>query len=116
MESNNIKSKIGRRDMLKGLATVPFLGALLVAWWNKRRKDHYMNENIFNEIKVSTRVPESGPVIPKDTSDFELFCDFITCEFEFIPTKLTFIIFCSFPVFHRFLYYLKCDFYTCHML
>ena len=66
MESNNIKSKIGRRDMLRGLATVPFLGALLIAWWNKRRKDHYMNENIFNEIKVSTRVPESGPVIPKD--------------------------------------------------
>ncbi len=68
MEANNNKnkSKIGRRDILKGLATVPFLGALLLAWWNKRRKDHYLNENIFNEIKVSTKAPESGPAIPKD--------------------------------------------------
>jgi predicted dehydrogenase len=68
MEANNNKnkSKIGRRDVLKGLATVPFLGALLLAWWNKRRKDHYLNENIFNEIKVSTKAPESGPAIPKD--------------------------------------------------
>lgn len=65
--NNNIKkSGIGRRDVLKGLATVPFLGALLLAWWNKRRKDHYMNQNIFNEIKVSTKAPESGPAVSKD--------------------------------------------------
>ncbi len=67
MESNNKnKSGIGRRDALKGLATVPFLGALLLAWWNKRRKEHYLNEDIFNEIKISTRAPESGPVVSKD--------------------------------------------------
>jgi predicted dehydrogenase len=64
--NNNNKPKMGRRDVLKGLATVPFVGALLLAWWNKRRKDHYMNENIFNEIKVSTKAPENEPVIPKD--------------------------------------------------
>jgi predicted dehydrogenase len=67
MEANNKnKSGIGRRDVLKGLATVPFLGALLLAWWNKRRKEHYLNENIFNEIKVSTKAPENGPSVPKD--------------------------------------------------
>jgi predicted dehydrogenase len=66
MESNSNRSKIGRRDVLRGLATIPFLGALLIAWWNKRRKDHYLNKSIFSEIKVSTRAPEAEPVIPKD--------------------------------------------------
>jgi predicted dehydrogenase len=66
MESNSNKPKIGRRDVLRGLATIPFLGAVLIAWWNKRRKDHYLNKSIFNEIKVSTRIPETEPSIPKD--------------------------------------------------
>ena len=48
--NNNNKAGIRRRDMLKGLATVPFLGALFLAWWNRRRKEHWLNENIFNEI------------------------------------------------------------------
>jgi predicted dehydrogenase len=52
--------------MLKGLATVPFLGALLLAWWNKRRKDHYLNKTIFNELNISTKISESGTVVPKD--------------------------------------------------
>lgn len=65
-ENSKNSQQIKRRDMLKGLATIPFLGALLLAWWNKRRKEHYLNKAIFNEIKISTKISEEGTVVPKD--------------------------------------------------
>ncbi|KPK82015.1 MAG: oxidoreductase [Bacteroides sp. SM23_62_1] len=65
-ENNEKNTSVGRRDMLKGLATIPFLGALLLAWWNKRRKDHLLNQTIFNELNVSTRLTESEKIVSKE--------------------------------------------------
>ncbi len=65
-ENSNESSRIGRRDMLKGLATVPFLGAVLLAWWHKHRKDHLFNKTIFNELNVSTKLSKTDIKVPKD--------------------------------------------------
>ena len=44
MENNKqgLFGRMDRRNMLKGLATVPFLGAFAIGWWRKRRKEHYI--------------------------------------------------------------------------
>ena len=65
-ENSNKRPRIGRRDMLKGLATIPFLGALFLAWWHKRRKDHLLNKTIFNELNISTEISETDKIVPKN--------------------------------------------------
>lgn len=47
-----------RRDLLKGLATVPVLGAFAFAWYKKRSYDHYLKSNILDEIKLKATAPE----------------------------------------------------------
>ncbi len=67
MEENKQKNrKIDRRNMLKGLATVPFLGAFAIAWWRKRRKDHYLRNTLLDELKIDASAPEIPPSPPKD--------------------------------------------------
>jgi hypothetical protein len=35
-----------RRDLLKGFATVPILGAFAYAWYRKRSYERYLKKNI----------------------------------------------------------------------
>ena len=56
---------MNRRDLIKGLATVPVLGAFAVAWYKKRSYDRYLKNNILAEIKLKATPPEiplSGPM------------------------------------------------------
>jgi predicted dehydrogenase len=43
-----------RRDLLKGLATVPVLGAMAYGTWRKRRLDHIRNNKLARELNMST--------------------------------------------------------------
>jgi len=50
-----------RRDMLKGLATIPVLGAFALAWWQKRRKDHILSDSIISELNITSSAPPAVP-------------------------------------------------------
>lgn len=57
-----------RRDLLKGLATVPVLGAFAYAWYKKRNYERYLKDNILEEIQLKATAPEvpsSGPMDKK---------------------------------------------------
>ncbi len=47
-----------RRDLLKGLATVPILGAFTFAWYKKRQYDQYLKSNILEGIRLKASAPE----------------------------------------------------------
>ena len=47
-----------RRDLLKGLATVPVLGAFAFAWYKKRHYDQYLKHNILEGIRLKASAPE----------------------------------------------------------
>jgi len=54
-----------RRDLLKGFATVPVLGAFAYAWYKKRNYERYLKKNILEEIQLKAtapHIPESGPM------------------------------------------------------
>ena len=55
-----------RRNMLKGLATVPLLGAFAIAWWRKRRRDNYLKNLMLGELKIDASSPSIPPSPPKD--------------------------------------------------
>ena len=43
-----------RRDLLKGLATIPVLGAFAYGIWRKRKQDHIRSHRLASELKMST--------------------------------------------------------------
>ncbi|MDX2432682.1 MAG: Gfo/Idh/MocA family oxidoreductase [Bacteroides sp.] len=45
---------MNRRDLLKGMATVPVLGAMAYGTWRKRRVDHIKNHKLAKELNMST--------------------------------------------------------------
>jgi predicted dehydrogenase len=45
---------MNRRDLLKGLATVPVLGALAYGTWRKRRQDHIRSHRLAGELKMGS--------------------------------------------------------------
>ncbi len=47
------KSKINRRDLLKGLATVPVFGAFAYGVWRKKKLDHYRSHKLSKELNMS---------------------------------------------------------------
>ncbi|HEC43608.1 MAG TPA: Gfo/Idh/MocA family oxidoreductase [Bacteroides sp.] len=55
-----------RRNMLKGLAGIPFLGAFAIGWWRKRRKDHYLKNVFLQELDIDSSAPEIPASPPKD--------------------------------------------------
>lgn len=57
---------MNRRDLLKGLATVPVLGAFAFAWYKKRHYDQYLKSNILDEIRLKATAPDLPPFGPKD--------------------------------------------------
>lgn len=59
---NNDKNKkqFNRRDLLKGFATVPVLGAFAFGVWRKKKLDHYRNHELKQELNMSTVEPEEA--------------------------------------------------------
>ncbi len=52
-ENNANGNQMNRRDLLKGLATVPVLGAFAYGTWRKRRQDHIRNHRLAKELNMS---------------------------------------------------------------
>ncbi|MCF8368887.1 MAG: Gfo/Idh/MocA family oxidoreductase [Bacteroidales bacterium] len=50
-------NKIGRRDIIKGLATVPVAGALLYGWYRKRKYESLFKKAIQDEVKLDMENP-----------------------------------------------------------
>ena len=50
---NTSGSKMNRRDVLKGLATVPVLGAMAYGTWRKTKQDHIRNHKLSRELNMS---------------------------------------------------------------
>jgi predicted dehydrogenase len=54
-----------RRDLLKGLATVPVLGAFAYSWLHKQQYDKYLKKSIQEEIRLKATAPDlplTGPM------------------------------------------------------
>lgn len=58
-ENNRNEKKFGRRDLLKGLATLPVVGALFYGYYRKRRFDRILKQSISEEIRLTATVPSS---------------------------------------------------------
>ncbi len=53
----NDSSKINRRDILKSIATVPFLGAIAYGLYKKKRHESYKRNIILKELGMSSEEP-----------------------------------------------------------
>ena len=60
------KNKQGRRDVLKGLATIPVLGVFAYGWYKKRRYDNLLKKAIHNEVSIEAENPVALRNVPKD--------------------------------------------------
>lgn len=56
------KVSLGRRDILKGLATIPVFGPFLYAFLKKKLADDFKKKEILAELGISKKAPE---VLPK---------------------------------------------------
>ena len=60
------KNKQGRRDVLKGLATIPVLGVFAYGWYKKRSYDNLLKKAIHNEVSIEAENPVALRDVPKD--------------------------------------------------
>ncbi|MBE0460906.1 MAG: Gfo/Idh/MocA family oxidoreductase [Candidatus Aminicenantes bacterium] len=58
------EQKIGRRDILKGLVTVPFLGVFSYSFWKKKLLDDKRKKEILAELGLDEKAPA---ILPKTT-------------------------------------------------
>lgn len=66
MESSDSKSKgMDRREVLKGLATVPVLGAFLYSWYKKRKLDNLLK----NALQDNVNLDIENPVLNRKVSN-----------------------------------------------
>ncbi|MBE0655895.1 MAG: gfo/Idh/MocA family oxidoreductase, partial [Bacteroidales bacterium] len=56
-EQNEGQAGLSRRDIIKGLVTVPIVGALAYGTWKKKRYDHILRENLRNVTDLSSFSP-----------------------------------------------------------
>ncbi len=54
---NSKKRKIGRREVIKSLATIPVLGAFAYGWFKKRKYDTFLKNSILDEINLDAVNP-----------------------------------------------------------
>ena len=54
-------SNMNRRDVLKGLATVPVLGAMAYGTWRKTRQEHLRAHKLAKELNMSSDEKEYTP-------------------------------------------------------
>lgn len=50
-----------RRDAVKGLATIPVLGAFVYSLYRKRKYDRLLRDTILNELDISAEIPSASP-------------------------------------------------------
>jgi predicted dehydrogenase len=60
-EKKSSANKMNRRDVIKGLATVPVLGAMAYGTWRKNRQDHIRSHKLAKELNMSTGNLEYSP-------------------------------------------------------
>ena len=60
-EKNKGGNNMNRRDVIKGLATVPVLGAMAYGTWRKTRKDHIRSHKLSKELNMSSENLEYTP-------------------------------------------------------
>ena len=60
------KKKISRRDIVKGLATVPVAGAMIYGWYRKQRYDKLFKEAIQEEVSLDAMNPVLNRNVPTD--------------------------------------------------
>ena len=60
-DKNTGGKKMNRRDVIKGLATVPVLGAMAYGTWRKQRQDHIRSHKLAKELNMSTGNLEYTP-------------------------------------------------------
>jgi predicted dehydrogenase len=60
-DKNTGGNKMNRRDVIKGLATVPVLGAMAYGTWRKQRQDHIRSHKLAKELNMSTGNLEYTP-------------------------------------------------------
>lgn len=71
-QSNNIDNPrpgpggINRRDLLKGLMTVPLLGVFSYGWYRKQKNDQFYKNAITEEVKLDGVNPVLYRKVPKD--------------------------------------------------
>ncbi len=53
-EKHTNGNSMNRRDLLKGLATVPVIGAIAYGTWRKQRLDHIRSHRLANELNMSS--------------------------------------------------------------
>lgn len=56
-QENKNKKEINRRDLLKGMATVPVVGAFAFGIWRKKQLDHYRSHKLSQELNMSSVAP-----------------------------------------------------------
>ena len=56
-DKENISLKLTRRDILKGLATVPFAGALAISAWEKLSSERARKRLILEELGLTEEAP-----------------------------------------------------------
>jgi predicted dehydrogenase len=56
-QNNSNKGKLNRRDILKGLATTPIVGAMAYGVWKKKKLDHYRSNALRKELGMSRVAP-----------------------------------------------------------
>ena len=65
-EDLSVHSKINRREILKGLATVPVLGALFYGWYQKRKYDNLLKSAIREEVKLMDENPSFNRTVSNE--------------------------------------------------
>ncbi len=60
-EKKRTGNNMNRREMLKGLSTVPVLGAFAYGTWRKRRQDHIKSHKLARELDMSMKPVEHIP-------------------------------------------------------
>jgi len=65
MDDQN-KGKINRRDLIKGLATIPVLGAFAFGWFRKQRYNKLLKSVIQEEVKLDAVNPLAIRQVPMD--------------------------------------------------
>ncbi|MCB9014154.1 MAG: Gfo/Idh/MocA family oxidoreductase, partial [Bacteroidales bacterium] len=65
-ENGEKNPKFGRRDLLKGLATLPVIGALAFGVYKKKKYDRLLNNNLRQAVDLS---PESPVLFQTDKKD-----------------------------------------------
>jgi len=60
------RKKLSRREVIRGLATVPVLGAFLYGWYRKQKFDKILKGEIRHELNLDTDIPILSRDIPMD--------------------------------------------------